>query len=239
MPSRARLLPLAALLAISLTGCASQRLAVTAPPGVALSGNWALDPVASGDIAQTAARLQAQIGKAHHVRQHARPADTFGRLAGRRPDQRPGDSDEAPGAGNRSDRRAGAPAGPAGAPPPGAALVREFLANVPGGYLRISVAPGSFRVTSENGSQQYSPGVETAVELGEASAEQTCGWKGHHFIIDTQPRWGPVLTQSFGLAPDGRLVVTVRLHGQGIDAVLTLRYQRTRQTPAAVLPTSD
>ena len=233
------MLPLAALLAITLTGCASQRLATTAPPGVALSGNWALDPAASDDIAQAVARLQAQIGQAHHGRQRARPADAFGRLGQRRPDQRPDDSDEAPGAAGRPDRRASAAAGLGGAPRPGAALVREFLAQVPGGYLQISVAPGVFRVASENGSQQYPPGVETAVELGEASAEQTCGWKDRHFVIDTQPQWGPALTQSFGLAPDGRLVVTVRLHGQGIDAALTLQYQRTRRAPSAVLPTSD
>ena len=239
MPSRDRLLPLAALLAIILTGCATQRLAVTAPPGVALSGNWALDPAASDDIAQAVARLQAQIGKAHPIRQRARPADGFGRLVQRRPDQHSDDSDEASRAEDRSGQRASASTALGAAPPPSAALVREFLANVPGGYLQISVSPGSFRVASENASQQYPPGVETAVELGQVSAEQTCGWKGHHFVIDTQPQWGPALTRSFGLASDGRLVVTVRLHGKGIDAALTLRYRRTRQAPSAVLPTSD
>ncbi len=237
MPSRARLFPLCTVwLAIALSGCASDRLADTAPAGVRLGGNWALDPAASDDTGRVVERLQAQIDRALHPRRRNAPAGEYAAARRRGPGQ-PGDSGEASESAERT--RPSAPARPAGGPRAAAALVQEFLANVPGSYLSITVAPGSFNVVSENASQQYAPGVQTAVELGQFSAEQICGWKDRKFVIDTRPQLGPALTQSYGLAPDGKLVVTVRLDGAGINAAVTLRYERTRQTPAAVLPTSD
>ena len=234
MPSRGRLSLCAVSLIIALSGCASSPLKPTAPPGVRLSGDWALDPAASDDVGQAVARLQGQIDKALHLARRTRTASGFDG-SGRR-EAPSGDADE------RSGGRGGPAAGRGesiGAPPPGAALVQELLANVPGGSLAIRIAPGSFGVVSANSSLQYSPGIQTAVQLGEAGAEQICGWQGRRFVIDTQPEWGPAMTQSFGLAPDGKLVATVRLHGQGIDTTVTLRYERSKRAPAALLPTTD
>lgn len=237
MSSRVRRLPLcAAFLTLTLVGCASQRLSSTAPPGLRLSGNWALDPAAGDDIGQAVARLRSQIDKALHLAQRARRESALGDDMPRRRETPRGDSDETSTGGGG---QAPAPVESGGAPPPGAALVQEFLSNVPGSHLKITVAPGSFSVVSENASQQYSTGVRTAVELGAVNAEQRSGWQGRKYIIDTRPEWGPALTQSYGLAPDGSLVATVRLRGQGIDTTVTLHYRRTKQPPADLLPTNS
>ena len=237
MSSRVRRFPLcAAFLTLTLVGCASNRLSSTAPPGLRLSGNWALDPAASDDIGQAVARLRTQIDKALRLARRARPEGGVGDATRRRRESPRRDSDETSAGGGA---RASTPVEPSGPAPPGAALVQEFLSNVPGSHLTITVAPGSFSVVSENTSQQYSTGVRTAVELGEVNAEQRSGWNGRKYIIDTRPEWGPAITQSFGLAPDGNLVATVRLRGQGIDTAVTLHYRRTKQAPAALLPSND
>ena len=236
MSSRVRRLPLCAeFLTLTLVGCASERLSSTAPPGLRLSGNWALDPAASDDIGQAVARLRTQIDKALRLARRAQPEGGVGDAMRRRREAPRRDSDETAGGGGQ----ASAPVELGGPPPPGAALVQEFLSNVPGSYLTITVAPGSFSVASGNALQQYSTGVRTAVELGEVNAEQRSGWQGRKYIIDTRPEWGPAITQSYGLAPDGNLMATVHLHGQGIDTAVTLHYRRTKQAPAALLPSNN
>lgn len=235
MTIRARLLPrCAALLALAVAGCTAHRLLATAPAGLRLSGNWVLEPAASEDTAQVIAHLRAEISTSLH----AQPAHGGGGFAGggtRRRVMGPGAA--APGGGGRTGPQASAAAR---VPPmPGAALIREFLANVPGNRLTITVAPGSVTVTSGDSSQQYTPGVQTAVEWGRISAAQISGWQGRRYVIDTRPEWGPAITQSYALAPDGMLVVTLRLQGNGIEAILTRRYRRTKHAPPVLLPTSD
>ena len=231
MPIRARLLPCcAALLAVTVGGCASHRLLATAPAGLRLSGNWALDQAASEDTAQVVAHLQAEISNTLHLP----PERASG---GRRQVLGQGAGETAPGGTGRAGPQASAPA--RFHPAPGAALIQEFLANVPGNNLTITVAPGSVTVASDDSSQQYAPGVRTAVEWGQISAEQLSGWQGRRYVIDTRPEWGPAIRQSYGLAPDGMLVVTLRLQGNGIEATLTRRYRRTKHAPPTLLPTSD
>ncbi len=237
MSSRVLRLPLcAAFLTLALVGCASQRLSSTAPPGVRLSGNWALDPAASSDIGRAVASLRAQIDKAIYLARRARRGRAVEDDLPQRRETPRGESDEASG-GERGQASAAAQSG--GPPPPDAGLVQEFLTHVPGSHLQITLAPGSFSVVSENASQQYSTGVRTAVELDGVSAEQRSGWQGRKYVIDTRPEWGPAITQSYGLAPDGSLVATVLLSGQGIDTAVTLHYRRTQEAPAALLPNSD
>ena len=237
MPIRTRLLPCcAALLAVTVAGCASHRLLATAPAGLRLSGNWALDPAASEDTAQVVAHLQAETSNALHLRPQRAgggPAGAGGRRRGMGRDAGAG----APGGAGRAGPQASAPA--RFHPAPGAALIQEFLSNVPGNNLTITVRPGSITVASDDSSQQYASGVRTAVEWGRISAEQISGWQGRRYVIDTRPEWGPAVTQSYALAPDGMLVVTLRLQGNGIEAILTRRYRRTKHAPPVLLPTSD
>lgn len=239
MPSRPRLFALcAASLTLVLSGCASGRLAVTAPPGVRLSGDWALDPAASEDTGQVIARLRAQLGKALHAQRRRAAQDGLGVPVRREPGAPSGDSDEQSEGGGQDRRESGPrPLGPA--VPPGSALVQEFLSNVPADELTIAVTPGSVTVIGANSSQQYTPGLQTAIEWGQISAEQMSGWQGRRYVIDTRPQWGPEVTQSYGLTPDGKLVVTLRMRGAGIDATLTRRYRRTSRAPAALVPTGD
>lgn len=236
MPSRARLLSLcAALVMVAITGCASNRMAATAPPGIRLAGNWALDPAASEDIDQVIAHLRAEISKASHARP-ARAGGGFG-AGPRRRVMRRREHGASSGAGRTAPRASAAAAG--FSPAPGAALIQQFLSNVPGNDLTVTITQNSFTVTSGASSQQYTPGVQAAVEWGQVSAEQTSGWRGRRYVIDTRPAWGPASTQSYGLAPDGMLVMTLRLHGKGIDATLTRRYRRTNRAAATLLPTDD
>ena len=239
MPSRARLFALCAVsLTLVLSGCASDRLAATAPSGVRLNGDWALDPAASEDIGRTVAQLRAQIRKAHHAQRRRAAQDGFGVPVRGGRGEPSGDSDEAA-EGRGQGRQESSPGTPDDAVPPGSALIQEFRSNVPGNELTITVAPGSVTVLTGNSSQQYTPGVQTAIEWGQISAEQISGWHRRRFVIDTRPEWGPVVTQSYSLAPDGKLVVTLKFRGAGVDATLTRRYRRTSRAPAALVPTGD
>ncbi len=236
MPIRARLLPCcAALLAVTVAGCASHQLLATAPAGLRLSGDWALDRAASENTAQAVAHLQAEISNAMHLQ--APRAGGGPAAGGRRRSLGQDAGATAPGGAGRTGPQASAPARLH--PAPGAALIQEFLSNIPGNNLAITVRPGSVTVASDDSSQQYASGVRTAVEWGRISAEQICGWQGRRYVIDTRPEWGPAVTQSYALAPDGTLVVTLRLQGNGIEATLTRRYRRTKHAPRMLLPTSD
>lgn len=235
MPTRARLFALcAASLTLILSGCASERLAATAPPGVRLSGNWALDPAASESIALAVAHLQAEISKIAHAHR-VRSGGGFTTNGAHRI-RREGEGTEARGGEREQRTESSTEALPAA---PGSALVQEFLSNVPADQLTIAVTPAVMTVVAANSSQQYTTGVQTAIAWGQISAEQFSGWRGRRYIIDTRPQWGPVLTQSYSLAPNGELVVALTLRGSGIDASLTRRYRRTKRAPPALLPTSD
>lgn len=241
MPSRVRpLIVCAALLGAGIAGCASDRLANTAPAGVRLSGNWALDPAASEDIAQALAHLRAQIAKLARERP-AHASGSFSEIA--RPRRRNrgeqgGEAGEDSGSETSQEGGTGAQIAAGLTGPPGA-IVQEFLSNIPGNDLNIAVTAGSLTITSANSSRQYATGVQTAVEFGSVSAEQISGWRGRRYVIDTQPQWGPDLSQSYSVAPDGTLTVTLTLRGKGINATLTRRYRRTQRAPVALLPTSD
>ena len=234
MPIRARLLPLCAAVLAITAGCAAHRLLATAPAGLRLGGDWVLDPAASENTAQAVAHLQAEISNAMHLR----PQRASGSAEAGARRRRMGAGPAAP----RGDAGRTGPQPSAAAraqPAPGAALIQEFLSNIAGNNLAITVTAGSVTVASDDSSQQYAPGVQTAVEWGRIGAQQISGWQGRRYVIDTRPEWGPAITQSYGLAPDGMLVVTLRLEGSGIDATLTRRYRRTKHAPRALLPTNN
>lgn len=228
-----------------LMGCASERLAVTAPAGARLGGNWAIDTAASEDIGQAVAHLQAQIDKALHLQARNGSAGEFGGMRRRGGETGPDQGQQGPGQAPAGSDQVQQPTGQGpggigtGGHAAGAALVQEFLSYVPGNDLHIVVRPGTVSVTSENAAQTYATGVQTAVQLGEASAEQLAGWNDQRFVVDTQPDFGPALTLSYRVAANGELVVTVRLHDARLDTTLTRRYRRTNQAPAALLPSTD
>ena len=220
---------LAALAATSLlSGCASRRLSLRAPPGVHFAGDWKLDSSRSDDLGRAIAQLRAQDRKlALDRRKKAARATEAGE--GREGGRREG---AGPGQGSGEEFNIG--------PGPHVSAADELLANVPqGSYLRITASPDGFTVTSGEASNQYTPGLESAISAQQGDAQQISGWKGAEFVIDTQPQWGPEIIQSYRLTKDGRLRVTVRLTGGGTNFTFTSIYDRTTHVSPLAPPTND
>lgn len=232
MPSsRARAIPvcMAALAAAALlSGCTWRRLSSQAPPGVRLAGDWKLDPARSDDLGRAIAQLRGQDQKLARERRKAAAR------AAEAAESREGGGREggAPERGSGEEVNIG--------PGPHVSAADELIANVPqGSYLRITAGPDSLTVTSGDASNQYTPGLESAVSAQQGDAQQNCGWKGADFVIDTQPQWGPEILQSYGLTKDGKLRMTVRLTGGGTNFTFTSLYDRTTHVSPLAPPTND
>ena len=230
-PFRARPIPvlMAALAAAALlSGCTWRRLSSQAPPGVRLAGDWRLDPSHSDDLGRAITQLRGQDQKLARERRKAaaRAAEAAeGQEGGRREG-----ADQGQGPGEEFNI----------GPGPRVSAADELIANVPqGSYLRITAGPDSLTVTSGDASNQYTPGLESAVSAQRGDAQQICGWKGAEFVIDTQPQWGPQILQSFGLTKDGKLRMTVRLTGGGTDFTFTSIYDRTTHVSPLAPPNND
>ncbi|HVS77583.1 MAG TPA: hypothetical protein VHE11_11655 [Steroidobacteraceae bacterium] len=235
----------AALVAATLlTGCASSRLSSEPPPGVRLAGDWKVDPAGSDDLGKAIEQLRAQTRKARQGRRAPRetsgeiegPPSGRARSRGRGPDERQGG--EAGEGGN--DVGPGAGAEEAGIGAPRLSAVDELMSSVPRGeYLTVTVSATAFTVRSGGSSDQYVPGVESEISAQRGDAQQISGWKGGAYVIDTKPQWGPEIIQSYGLTKDGRLALTVRLTGRGINFVFTRVYERTTRVAPLAPPTND
>ena len=242
-PSRALRLSASAFVA-ALSGCSMAPLRLTAPAHAPhLAGNWQLDAAHSEPIDAAVKRLQAQL--------HARMRKAL--RAMKRAEAR-AQSESAPSSGGDHDRDgSSAPARIGGhtvqepgvevsAPMFGAAWVRELIGHVPvGSRLNLALSPREFSLTSATGIQQCNLGIPTVVTFGpHDTANQSCGWRGHAFVIELQPLLAPKLSEQFAIAPGGELVMTLHLSGQGVDVTLVRRYRRTTQgPPQTLLPTSD
>ena len=236
----------AALLAGTLSACASQRLSAVAPAKTPqLAGNWTLDPVHSEHLDAAVLTLQQQLHKlmlrVHHPAPAAHPAPM------RPPERhRPGqqaDQDEGapPAAAQSGAAQLQEPAVEVSAPLLGATWVREFIAHVPvGTYLGIGMTPSVFTLRSAGGVQQCTLGLRAAVAFGHGGADQTCGWRSRNFLIVLQPLIGPRLSERFALGPADVITMTLHLSGHGINVRLIRRYRRTpNAAPPVLLPTSD
>jgi hypothetical protein len=234
-----------ALLAV---GCAATHFSSQPPADARIAGDWKLDRAASDRLSTAISRLGAQLARAARARRRAaeRQAEAGELPQAEGPGE--GSGDEGPGEGGRThgaERRqqsgAQAPATQdVGGPAPNSAAEQEFLASVPAGeYLRLVVGPGAFTVIAGDSSNEYSPGVESVVESTSGEATQNSGWKGARYVIDTRPRLGPELTQSFELAKDGKLALKIRMQGRGIDVSFTRIYARTTRVAPLAPPTNS
>ena len=242
-PSRALRL-CAAALAATLSGCSAAPLRLAAPAHAPhLTGNWRLDDAHSEPIDAAVTLLQAQL----HTRM-LKALRAMKRAQGRAqtpPAPPPGRTHEQDGSsapihsGGSTVREPGVEVS---APMFGAAWVRELIGHVPvGSLLSLALSPGEFSLTSAAGVQQCNLGIPTVIAFGpHDTANQSCGWRGHAFIIELQPLLGPKLSEQFAIAPGGELVMTLHLSGQGVDVSLVRRYRRTTHgPPQTLLPTSD
>ena len=241
-PTYRVLIVCAATLAAALSGCSADRLSLAAPAQAPhLAGNWHLDAAHSERIDAAVGRLESQLRA--HMRKLRRAARRAEAQPSTPPARRDGDADE--GAPARSEARHSTvqePSVEVSAPSFGAAWIREFIGHVPvGNDLGIALTPAQFTLSSASGAQQCSLGVPTSIAFGRHdTASQSCGWRGHAFLIELQPLLGPRLSERFEIAPDGELVMTLHMAGHGIDVRLVRRYRRTaRGAPQTLLPTSD
>lgn len=227
---------------ILLSGCASSRLAAEPPAGVRLAGDWKLDPARSDDLGKAIEQLRAQSAKARHGMSGGQQQG-FGGYAGRRHmggggpgGQQAGQSGQGE---NASESEGGGQEVGAG-PAPRASAVDELMSNVPrGDYLRITVTSDAFTITSGDSSNQFTPGVESDISAEQGDAQQTSGWKGPAYVIDTKPELGPEIIQTYALAEDGRLTMTLRLTGGGTNFTFTRVYDRTTRVAPLAPPTTN
>lgn len=247
MPSfRVRSIPVcaAALIAAAvLTGCTMRRLSAQLPPGVRLAGDWKLDPARSDDLGKAVAQLRAQAARARqHMNGGQQQQQGFGghggrgRMGGGAPGgQQGGDSGAG---GDDSGPESGGPEFSAG-PGPRSSPVDELMSSVPqGDYLRIGVSADTFTVASGNSSDEYTPGLESDVSAEQGDAQQISGWKGTDYVVDTKPQFGAEIIQTYGLAKDGSLTLTVRLTGGKTNFTFTRVYRRTTSVAPLAPPTN-
>jgi hypothetical protein len=238
LPFRASAVPAwaaAFLAAAVLSGCASTRLSSEPPPGVRLAGDWRLDAARSDDLGKAVDALRAQRAKARREEEEGGDGSDGRQRGGGGSRGRDGDD-----AGQSESAPEPQSVGPAlGAEPsPGASPVDELMSSVPrGDYVRITVSSSAFTVASGDASNEYTPGLESEISAEQGDAQQTSGWKGADYVIDTKPQWGAEIIQTYGLTPDGRLAVTVRLTGRGIKLTFSRIYDRTTRVAPLAPPT--
>ena len=233
---RARAAPLCATaLAGLLTGCATSGLSPEQPPGVRLAGDWKLDPVHSDDLGKAVEQLRAQNQKGRHS---TRGPQAQGAPSGPRRMHRGPAGQQGQGTGNGDGASALGEEVDAG--PPRSSPVDELMSSVPrGDYIRITVGPNAFMVTSGDSANQYTPGLVSDITAEQGDAQQISGWKGTDYVIDTKPQWGPEIIQTFSQSQDGHLTMTVHLTGGRTKLTFTRVYVRTTHVAPLAPPTNN
>lgn len=231
----------ALIAAAALTGCAGPHLSSQLPPGVRLAGDWKLDPARSDDLGKAVEELRAQQAKARHDMGQGQQQQGLGGYGGHRRTGGDQQGGQQGGEGGPGESPSGTEGGEQGVGPGGpshSSAVDELMSNVPqGDYLRIKVSSGAFTVISGDSSDEYTPGVESDISAEQGDAQQTTGWKGTDYVIDTRPQFGPEIIQTYSLTNDGTLSMTLRLSGSGTRLTFTRIYVRTTGVTPLAPPT--
>jgi hypothetical protein len=219
-----------------LPGCAGSRLAEDAPPGVNLAGAWKLDHGASDDPQKLLDHMRAQAIKIiGHLPQPVLTAPSHG---GR------------PGQGSAPSPDGGADSVLAQPPAPGphfdplqrspmAHIINKIVAR--GDFLTVRQAPGQLVLDYGGLRRTFTPGQHSVVSTEGGVGDQTSGWKGREYVIEVKAQNGPVVTEEYGLSPDGKqLLVKLRIGSAELPAVsLTRVYRPTDESAPHQLPTND
>lgn len=242
-PIRACAISISALIAAALlTGCASSRLSSQPPPGERLAGDWKLDTARSDDLGKAIAELRAQLAKARRDRGGGGQQSGSGSYPGHRRGGG-GSGGQQGGQAEPDESSPGTDSGGMGVgmgPTLGASPVSELMSSIPrGDYLRITVSSGAFTVISGDSTDEYTPGLQSDISAEQGDAQQISGWKGADFVIDTKPRLGAEILQSYTLTKDGRLMMTLRLTGRGTKFTFNRVYDRTAQVAPLAPPTNN
>jgi hypothetical protein len=243
---RARLLTSMVSLAtaLCLIGCATERLAASAPQGVDLTGEWQLNANLSDDPTKGSGDDRSQRSNGGMRRRGGRGGGggsggglpPFGMPggAGGRNSTAPGSDDftsnvpntyvpaaegSAFGGGRNGGGRRGGGVGQL-------LYASEHLAiNQNGGGITIQRKDASGELTTD----EYTFGDKSPVTLGRDPAERTTGWKDRVFVIDTKAKGGPSKEEDFALDDDGHLIVTTFLSGSRVPKVEIKRvYDRVK-----------
>ena len=193
-----------------LTGC-STSLAIRAPRGVDLSGEWQID-LALSDFPQEAVPAQSPLTGTPDASSNGQTGGRTGR-GGRGRGMGGGGMPSAGGGGGRA---------PGGSP-------EHHFAMPP--HLSISQSASAFTVniTMPDGkhvTNAYTAGEKSVVSTTRGAANRTLGWDGGDFLIRTQVGdKGPQSEVRYSLERDGTLAVTSTITHSGIyDFQYTLEY---------------
>jgi hypothetical protein len=234
MPTvRARLLLLCMVL---LPACAGSRLAEDAPPGMNLAGTWKLDHSASDDPQKLLDHMRAEAMKI--IGHPPQPVLTVPARGGR-PGHSPAQTQE-----GGADPALAQPAvpGPHFDPlqrSPMAHIIDKAVAR--GDFLTVRQSPGQFVLDYGGSRRTFTPGQHSVVSTEGGVGDQTSGWKGREYVIEVKAQNGPLVTEEYGLSPDGKqLLVKLRIGSAELPAVSLSRvYRPTDESAPHQLPTSD
>jgi hypothetical protein len=220
-----------------LPGCAGPRLAAEAPPGVNLAGAWKLDHSASDDPQKLLEHMRAQALKIiGHPPQPVLTVPAHGGKPGQMPAQSEGGSDSvlaqpvAPGPGPHFDPLQRSPM---------AHIINKAVAR--GDFLTVRQTPDQLVLDYGGSKRTFTPGLHSVVSAEGGVGDQTSGWKGREYVIEIKAQNGPVVTEEYGLSPDGKeLLVKLRVGSAELPAVsLTRVYRPTDESAPHQLPTND
>ncbi len=219
-----------------LPGCAGSRLAEDAPPGVNLAGAWKLDHSASDDPQKILDHMRAQALKI--LAHPPQPVLTMPTRAGR-PNQMPAQNPESGG-----DAVLAQPAtlGPHFDPlqrSPMAHVIMKAISR--GDFLTVRQSPRELVLDYGTSRRTFTPGQHSVVSAEGGVGDQTSGWKGREYVIEVKAQNGPLVTEEYGLSPDGKqLVAKLHIGSAELPAVsLTRVYRPTDESAPRQLPTSD
>jgi hypothetical protein len=180
---------------LALAACSTVGdLSGTAPQGVDLAGTWRLNRAASDDPSKLVQKVRAR-----HRREP--PASE---LPGSDDDDLPPVGTEPRERGN--ERRRGRGTG------------GEFLNEVASGRGLLRIEQRATEVVISNGvrTRKLTPGGHSVVSAANGVADQSSGWKGGEFVVETSGRDRPTIVERYSLSADRKqLTVAVKINGRG------------------------
>ncbi len=223
MTHRPRLALVLAGIATSLAMAGCARLATKAPPGVDLSGRWALNEALSDDpqavMDAQRERMRQRAGRAGPMGGGPMSGGPMGR-GGPMGGGRSGHGG-VPGGGGPSGNRPGAMGG--------GAMSQRMQLPMAAKQMDIQQSAQDLLIESENVSTRYVYGQKSAVSIPRGTADRQAGWKGKTFVVETKAPEGPSTVQRYALNPEGQLIVTTEVSGRGPSLKLQQVYEHRPQ----------
>jgi hypothetical protein len=222
-----------AAVALALAGCSSVgKLNPDPPHGIDLSGNWILDRDASDDPQKVLYKLRPKPVDPRY------PQDDLAALA----------ADDAQNTNSNNPRRRNQQSATQAyyrnndaytrAP------VRKMLTADVARSEQVTVrqTPSLFSLDYGVTVRTFTPGQISVVSAEWGVADQSSGWQGKEYVIETKPQTGVASTEKFAISPDGKhLTEQLHLGGSGgfPPADLKRVYDRSDKPLPRALPTSD